>query len=205
MRGSDVAKLCAPARLLPRGGLWLPGHLPVPDAIRWRGASSWLEVVRAGGGSPRNYCCPRLATLREIISSRHAPSRGSHIIKCGVSRRLPDASSATTGIFRGDEPVSEPTSRVPHHHGAAVAVPPPRLGETFQQEENAVAGENIPTPTGDFWSLLGPYLVAACALLIGAVYAAFRENRKDDRSDIKWLKKNLTKVLIKLQIDPESD
>lgn len=57
---------------------------------------------------------------------------------------------------------------------------------------------NVAAQSGDFWTSVGPYLMAACGVLIGAVWVSFRE-------DIKWLKKNLTKVLVKLQIEPEGD
>lgn len=57
---------------------------------------------------------------------------------------------------------------------------------------------NVAAQSGDFWPTVGPFLMAGCVALVGVVWVSIRE-------DIKWLKRNLTKVLVRLQIDPEGD
>ncbi len=52
------------------------------------------------------------------------------------------------------------------------------------------------SPPDGFWNSLGPWFLGGLVTLIGVIYAIFRD-------DISWLKRNLTRVLVKLGMDPE--
>lgn len=51
---------------------------------------------------------------------------------------------------------------------------------------------------GGFWGTIGPYLGGAIVILIGVIFS-------DLKSDLKWLKRNVTVILAELKIKPEGD
>lgn len=51
---------------------------------------------------------------------------------------------------------------------------------------------------GGFWNTVGPYMGGAIVILIGVIFS-------DIKSDVRWVKRNVTKILTKLQIDAEGD
>lgn len=49
-----------------------------------------------------------------------------------------------------------------------------------------------------FWNTVGPYMGAAIVILIGVIFS-------DIKADIKWLKRNMIKLMTKLQVDAEGE
>ena len=49
-----------------------------------------------------------------------------------------------------------------------------------------------------FWNTIGPYMGGAIVILIGVIFA-------DIKGDVRWLKRNVSKVRNRLQIDPEGE
>jgi len=54
----------------------------------------------------------------------------------------------------------------------------------------------VDSPDGGFWATVGPYLLGGLALLVGVIFASMRD-------DIRWVKKNLTKVMTSLGIEAD--
>ena len=63
--------------------------------------------------------------------------------------------------------------------------------------------------SGDVWDALGPYLLTGCGTLaltaFGMGWKRWQDAREVQAADIKWLKRNVTNMLVELGIKPVSE